>query len=64
MDNIWWCNTHRRRATATDQYGRYCCDPRLDGILLPCSAGGVVNLTGMVEIVEEANERQARPTDH
>jgi hypothetical protein len=52
QEELWWCNTHGRRATAVDSRGRHCCDPRLGGILLPCEAGGVVDLTGLVELVE------------
>jgi hypothetical protein len=33
----WWCTTHRRAATYTDNKGRRCCDPQLDGILIPCN---------------------------
>lgn len=49
---LWWCNSHRRRATHVASGGGYgagkhVCDPKLGGILLPCFA---VDLTGLVEI--------------
>lgn len=47
---LWWCNTHQREATAIDKDGKRRCDPGLSGIMLPCSARGVVNLTGLVEL--------------
>lgn len=53
-DQLWWCNTHQRRATARRQAGFWeggvCCAPGLAGILLPCQC---VNLTGMAEIISE-----------
>lgn len=52
---LWWCNTHERRATymcrQTNLRPYHRCDPKLGGILLPCSA---VNLTGIAEIEDEA----------
>jgi hypothetical protein len=33
---IWWCNTHKREATHTNEYGEHLCDPKLSGILMPC----------------------------
>lgn len=36
-DGIWWCTSHRRQATKTDAKGRWCCDPKLGGILLSCN---------------------------
>lgn len=49
-DELWWCNSHQRRAT--HKRGDYhCCDPALGGILLPCSC---VNLTDQAEVVIEA----------
>lgn len=33
----WWCNSHGRETTYINEYGNRCCDPRLGGILLPCS---------------------------
>lgn len=46
---MWWCNSHQRPATEFRQ-GRYQCDCRLGGILLPCYS---VNLDGLVELVRE-----------
>ena len=42
MDEVWWCNTHKRRATAINRHGKHCCASGQAGILLPCEAGGVV----------------------
>lgn len=36
VDGMWWCKSHRRRATHTDALGRYHCDPGLVGIFPPC----------------------------
>lgn len=47
---LWWCNSHGRRATHINRFGDHCCAPGQGGILLPCMA---VNLTGLVEITEE-----------
>lgn len=53
-EELWWCNSHRRRATHImvrwpgDE--EHCCSPNLEGILLPCFA---VNLTGICEIEEQ-----------
>ena len=47
---LWWCNSHERRATHILKRGgsvEHHCDPKLDGILLPCFA---VNLTDKAEI--------------
>ena len=49
---LWWCNSHGRVATYIQMYSytklqKPCCDPKLGGIMLPCSC---VNLTGQVEI--------------
>lgn len=64
LSELWWCNSHQRRATYVliKKYDYqiwlpdgpretidHCCDPKLGGILLPCSC---VNLTGIVEIEE------------
>lgn len=53
----WWCNAHSRRATHilihADGRREHVCDPSLRGILLPCGAGGVVDLTDEIELVEE-----------
>lgn len=54
---LWWCNTHRRRAThkyLKFRYGRmiseeHCCAPKQPGIMMPCEC---VNLTGIAEIEE------------
>jgi hypothetical protein len=52
---LWWCNSHRRRAThlllrdGFDLSESHCCDPNLGGILLPCMC---VNLTRIAELVE------------
>ncbi len=48
---LWWCNSHGRKATHVDEDGRHRCDPKLGGIMLPCMA---VNLTGIAEIVDDA----------
>lgn len=52
---IWWCNSHRRRATymKAPNFNRplanyHCCDPALGGITIPCVC---VELTGKVELV-------------
>lgn len=38
---LWWCNNHRRRATHiltySDGHKAHHCDPKLGGIMLPCS---------------------------
>ncbi len=54
---LFWCNTHRRKAThihrKTQRDGRvfeeHVCDPRLGGIMLSCRC---VDLTGIAEITE------------
>lgn len=54
---LWWCNTHRRRAThkyVKFRYGcllseEHCCAPGQSGIMMPCEC---VNLTGIAEIEE------------
>lgn len=52
---LWWCNSHQRRATHLWRGERHC-DPNLGGILLPCRA---VNLTGWVEFDDDREaERQ------
>lgn len=33
---FYWCSTHNRDATHEDEHGRKCCDPKLDGIMIPC----------------------------
>jgi len=33
----YWCNVHGRQATYADINGRRMCDPKLGGIMLPCS---------------------------
>ena len=52
-DELWWCNSHGRRATYiwwNDYHPKtHCCDPKLGGILLPCTC---VELTGQVELEE------------
>lgn len=54
---LWWCNTHRRRATHLLTYPyqnsreKPHCDPVLGGILLPCCC---VDLTDEVELEEVA----------
>lgn len=47
-ENLFWCNSHQRRATHIS-HGEPCCDPRLGGILLPCRC---VLLNGIAEIYE------------
>lgn len=49
-NEIWWCNSHGRRATAIDENGQHVCGPEYKGgIMLPCNA---VELTGLVELYE------------
>lgn len=52
-DRLWWCNSHRREATYTrTTLGGglvHCCDPKLGGILLPCSC---VDLTDEIEFYD------------
>lgn len=48
LDELWWCNTHQRRAAHIDSWGKHKCDPHLPGIMIPCNC---VNLTGIAEIV-------------
>lgn len=43
---LWWCNSHRRRATHIFK-DRHCCNPNLGGIMIPCQC---VDLTGLVEV--------------
>lgn len=47
--NLWWCNSHQRRAThireRDDGVKRHVCNPSLPGILLPCV---VIDLTNEV----------------
>lgn len=45
---LWWCNSHGRKATHVNHLGNHCCDPKLGGILLPCFC---VDLTGKCEIL-------------
>lgn len=33
---LWWCKVHERPATWKNKKGEYECDPKLDGITLPC----------------------------
>jgi len=47
-DQLWWCNTHRRRADHFFRGRPYCTGP---GIMLPCFC---VNLTGIAELEETA----------
>ena len=49
---LWWCNSHGRRATHINRFGDHCCAPGQAGILLPCMA---VNLTGISKIFDEAD---------
>jgi len=37
LSRKYWCNTHQREATHITINGKLCCDPKLGGILLPCS---------------------------
>jgi hypothetical protein len=57
---LFWCNSHERKATHiqirdyVNEAGSFheetpCCDPKLRGILLPCSC---VNLSGVATIEE------------
>ena len=57
-DELWWCNSHGRKATHLNRFGDHVCAPGLGGILLPCMA---VNLTGLVEITEEPDPRLGIP---
>lgn len=51
--DVWWCNTHQRKAEAIYtkgiSAGDHCCAPNLGGIMMPCQC---VNLTGIAEIIE------------
>lgn len=48
---LWWCNSHSRKATAINEKGEHVCGPEYrGGITLPCMA---VELTGIAEIKEE-----------
>jgi len=47
-ERLYWCNSHRRRATGTWK-GLPCCESHLGGIMIPCD---VVDLTDEVELVE------------
>lgn len=44
---LWWCNSHQRRATYVFNRKDHCCAPGLGGIMIPCHA---VNLTGIAEL--------------
>ncbi len=37
VSEVYWCLSHEREATHTDKSGERRCDPKLGGILLPCS---------------------------
>lgn len=50
-DELWWCNSHQRRATYIDELGWHHCDPKLPGIMIPCQC---VNLTGIAEIEDDS----------
>jgi len=52
---LWWCNSHHRRATHINHLGDHCCAPWQGGITIPCMA---VNLTGIAEITEENSEEK------
>lgn len=51
---IWWCNTHQRKADSIYERGvfkgEHRCSPKLGGIMIPCEC---VELTGIAEIVDE-----------
>jgi len=49
-DELWWCNSHNRKATYVDEIGQHRCDPKLGGRMIPCM---VVNLTGIADIVDD-----------
>jgi len=55
-EGVWWCNSHQRQATHTDQQGRRCCEPALGGILLPCNV-----VFAPMQIVDEPNTTGERP---
>lgn len=44
-----WCTTHNREATAFKNE-RYCCDDKLDGILLPCNPIPIKNASIGLEL--------------
>jgi len=48
-NQLWWCNSHQRKANYK-QGSKFICDPGFGGITLPCFP---VDLTGQVELVEE-----------
>ena len=49
---LFWCNSHQRKATHINMYNHtMVCDPKLGGIMLPCS---VVDLTDEC-VLDEGN---------
>lgn len=52
---LWWCNSHGRRAEYLLKKKYHVCDPKLGGIMIPCIA---VNLTGIAEL-EEVHEKKS-----
>ena len=44
---LWWCNSHQRRAMFVRNGTDHVCNPQLGGIMLPCVT---VNLTDIMEI--------------
>lgn len=55
MENepTYWCNVHKRRATAVDKHGNHVCDPNLAGITIPCSVEPLATSRQHVEKVLE-----------
>lgn len=48
---FWWCNSHNR--PATHLWGtKHVCDPRLGGILLPCSCVSAKELRVILTFIE------------
>jgi len=55
---IWWCNSHQRQATHIDwKQGKWVCDPKLGGILLPCVC---INITGIARICNSSDSQNTK----
>lgn len=51
---LWWCNSHQRRAAYLLGPTYHVCKPGQGGVMIPCVC---VNLTGLVEIDDFETER-------
>lgn len=50
-DEVWWCNTHQRRADYVDaETKKHVCDPKLPGTLMVCRC---VNIANIAKIEDE-----------